>query len=390
MHIETLLAQLDHFIDRQTAGLVPAIQPSTTYARLPNNELMQAGQVYGRDHNPGYRIVERVLAQIEAQPIADGVGTAIDPQQVWAQLFASGQAAGMVLLQALRPGDQVVAGRHMYWALRGQIERFCQTWGLGLHLVDIRDLAAVERALDSGDADCEHLVLCEAPTNPMLHMPDIPGLAALCQGRGARLAVDATAATPILLRALTLGADLVFHSTTKALNGHSDMLGGVLLGRESGSDFAQRLMSLRAGMGAVPSAFDAWLLARGLRTAALRVQASSATALTLAEALEGHPALSAVLYPHRDACARRDMRGGFGMLMSLRLAGGREAALAALSRLGLFARATSLGGTESLVEYRAPIEGPSSPVPDDLLRFSIGLEHSEDLLGDLRQALKGL
>ncbi len=390
MHIETLLAQLDHFIDPQSAGLVPAIQPSTTYARLPDNQLMQPGQVYGRDHNPGYRIVERVLAQIEAQPIAVGVGSALDAHQVWAQLFASGQAAGMVLLQALRPGDQVIAGRHMYWALRGQIERFCETWGVGLHLVDMRDLAEVEAALGVGKADCERLLLCEAPTNPMLHMPDIQALSSLCQGWGARLAVDATAATPILLRALTLGADLVFHSTTKALNGHSDMLGGVLLGRESSSDFMQRLMSLRAGMGAVPSAFDAWLLARGLRTAALRVHASSATALMLAQALEGNPALQGVLYPHREAIAQRDMRGGFGMLLSLRLAGGREAALTALSRLRLFARATSLGGAESLVEYRAPIEGPTSPVPDDLLRFSIGLEHGDDLLADLTQALAGL
>ncbi len=390
MHIETLLAQLDHFIDPQSAGLVPAIQPSTTYARLPDNQLMRPGQVYGRDHNPGYCIVERVLAQIEAQPIADGIGSMLDAHQVWAQLFASGQAAGMVLLQAMRPGDQVIAGRHMYWALRGQIERFCQTWGLGLHLVDMRDLAAVEQALSQGGADCWRLVLCEAPTNPMLHMPDIPALAALCQNQGARLAVDATAATPILLRALTLGADLVFHSTTKALNGHSDMLGGVLLGREANSEFMQRLMSLRAGMGAVPSAFDAWLLARGMRTAALRVQTSSATALMLAEALEGHPALREILYPHREDVACRDMRGGFGMLLSLRLAGGRDAVLTALSRLRLFARATSLGGTESLVEYRAPIEGPTSPVPDDLLRFSIGLEHGQDLLDDLRQALEGL
>ncbi len=390
MKPETLLAQLDHFTDPQTAGVVPTIQPSTTYVRGPDNALLYPDLCYGRDQNPGYRVVEGVLSQLEAQAIAPGVGRDLDPETVWAQLLASGQAAGMLLVQALKPGDQVIAGLHMYWALRNQIERFCQTWGLGLHLVDMRDLAAVEAALQHGTDGCERLLLCEVPTNPMLYMADIPALSRLCRAAGGRLAVDATAATPILLRPLTLGADLVFHSTTKALNGHADLLGGVLLGREDGSAYSERLRSLRAGLGAVPSAFDAWLLARGLRTAALRVRSSSASALALAEAMERHAAVSVVLYPHKDQVASRDMRGGHGMLMSLRLAGGAKAALVATSRFKLFLRATSLGGTESLVEYRSAIEGPTSPVPDDLLRFSVGLEHIDDLLADLSQALEGL
>lgn len=390
MKTETVLAQLDHFIDPQTAGVVPTIQPSTTYVRGPDNALLYPDLCYGRDQNPGYRVVERVLRQLEAHVIAPGIGQDVPLDQVWAQLVSSGQAAGMLLMQALTPGDQVIAGSHMYWALRGQIERFCQTWGVGLQLVDMRDLQAVEQALRVGARDCERLVLCEVPTNPMLYMADIPALSGLCHGAGARLAVDATAATPVLLRPLTLGADLVFHSTTKALNGHGDLLGGVLLGREDGSAYSERLRSLRAGLGAVPSAFDAWLLARGLRTAALRVRAASSSALVLAEAMEQHTAISQVLYPHKDQIAGRDMRGGHGMLMSLRLAGGGEAALTATSRLKLFLRATSLGGTESLVEYRSAIEGPASPVPDDLLRFSVGLEHCDDLLDDLHQALKGL
>lgn len=374
MRIETILAQLDHYLDHASAGVVPPIQPSTTYARHPNNELLIEGRVYGRDQNPGHALVEQIIAKLEGGQAS--------------MLLPSGQAAGLALFQALKPGDHVIIGQHMYWALRNQAKGFCTHWGIALSMVDILDLDEISAAMKSETK----LLLAEAPSNPMMVMPDIPALAKLCSASDVSLAVDATAATPILLRPLLLGADLVFHSTTKSLNGHSDILGGVITTKDCNSGYWQSIKALRAGLGSMPSAFDTWLLARGLRTAALRVKQASANAQELAQRLSHHPGVSQALYPSLEgtpgqAAAVRDFDQGYGCLLSIRLAGGARAALKVLSSLQLFIRATSLGGTESLVEYRAPIEGPTSPVPDDLLRLSVGIEHVEDLWDDLSQAL---
>jgi cystathionine gamma-synthase len=276
----------------------------------------------------------------------------------------------------------------MYWALRGWLVEFCKRWGVGLDLVDTHDLDALRAAVRNG---ATKLVWLETPSNPTWDVTDIAAAAAIAHDAGARLAVDSTAATPLHTQPLALGADLVMHSATKYLNGHSDVIGGALVTRVLDEPW-QRLRTHRRAGGAVMGPFEAWLLHRGMRTLAVRVRRQSASAMHVAAALDGHPALVAVLYPGlpsfpHHAVAARQMRGGFGGMLSLRVAGGASAALAVAGRLRLFARATSLGGVESLVEHRASVEPPDSPVPKDLLRISIGLEDPDELVEDLRAAL---
>jgi cystathionine gamma-synthase len=234
------------------------------------------------------------------------------------------------------------------------------------------------------------LVWAESPTNPMMEVLDLAAIATVAHGAGALLAVDGTFATPALQRPLELGADVVLHSTTKYLGGHSDVQGGALVLAKRGELF-DRIAHGRHVLGPIASPFASWLLLRGLRTLACRVERQSATALAVARALEGHPALAAVLYPGLPAHPKHDVAArqmsAFGGMLSIRLKGGRAAAVAAASRVKLFTNATSLGGFESLLEHRASMEDPATTTPDDLLRLSIGLEHPEDLIADLKQAL---
>jgi cystathionine gamma-synthase len=276
----------------------------------------------------------------------------------------------------------------MYWALRGWLGAFCARWGLGLDLVDTHDLDALRAAVRPG---VTRLVWIETPANPTWDVTDIAAAAAIAHGAGARLAVDSTAATPVHTRPLTLGADLVMHSATKYLNGHSDVIAGALVTGARDERWGA-ICAHRRTTGAILGPFEAWLLHRGMRTLAVRVRRQSATALAVAAALDGGAGVAAVLYPGlpshpQHALAARQMRGGFGGMMSVRVAGGAEAALAVAGRLRLFARATSLGGVESLVEHRASVEPPDSPVPKDLLRLSIGLEDPDELAADLLAAL---
>jgi cystathionine gamma-synthase len=303
-------------------------------------------------------------------------------------LFASGMAAATAVFQTLAPGDHVIAPRMMYWALRGWIVEHGRRFGIAVELVDTHDLVQVRAALRPG---VTRLVWLEVPANPTWDVADIAAVAEVAHAAGSRVAVDATAATPVHLRALGLGADLVMHSATKYLNGHSDVIAGALV--TAACDEAwQRLRAQRHDGGAVLGPFEAWLLHRGMRTLAVRVRRHSAGALAIAAALEGHPGLEAVLYPGlpahpQHAVAARQFTGGFGGMLSIRVRGGAAAALAVAGRLTCFARATSLGGVESLVEHRASVEPPDSPVPRDLLRLSIGLEDPAELLADLRAAL---
>jgi cystathionine gamma-synthase len=349
------------------------VRPSTTFVRDPSYALI-GGADYARDASPAYPPVERLLAELE------GGSEAL--------LFSSGMAAAMAALATLRPGDHLVTPRVYYWGLRAALGRFAGRWGVHLTEVDLGDLDALRGALRPG---ATKLVWVETPANPTLGVVDIEQVAGLAHDAGARVVVDSTVATPVHTRPLELGADLVLHSATKSLNGHGDVVAGVLVTRELG-ELWRAAREHRRDAGAILGAFEAWLLHRGLRTLFVRVERASSTALELARRLDAHPGVSRVLYPALErhpghAVAARQMRGGFGSLLSIQVGGGAERALAVASRLELFVRATSLGGVESLVEHRATIEGPSSPAPDDLLRLSIGLEHVDDLWADLERAL---
>lgn len=373
---ETLLAQAPGHPAAPYGEIVPPIHVATTYER--GTDLgYPGGRVYGRDGNPSFTAAEGLLTRLEG-------GTA-------SMLFASGMAAATAVFQALDPGDRVVVPRVMYWALRHWLVTEGERKGLKVSLFDnlaADPVAALAETLGSAPA---RLVWLETPANPTWDVIDIAAAARLAHGAGALLAVDSTVATPILCRPIALGADIVMHAATKYLNGHSDVLAGTLTTARD-DDFWARLKVQRALGGGIIGPFEAWLLLRGMRTLSLRVARASATALAIARHFQADGRIAAVLYPGLPGfpgheVAARQMTGGFSGMMSLRIAGGREAALRVHGRLKLFRRATSLGGVESLVEHRASIEGPTSPCPDDLLRLSIGIEDAGDLIADLEQAL---
>jgi cystathionine gamma-synthase len=373
---ETLAAQALGRIDPVTRALVPAIHPSTTYERDKDGGY-SSGRGYTRPNNPTYDEAEELLTALEG-------GQAC-------LLFASGMAAGTAVFQALLPGDHVIASRVMYWALRTWLVDFAVSWGLDVEFVDTADIDALAAAVRPGRTK---LVWLETPANPLWDVSDIAAAARVARDAGARLAVDSTAATPVLTRPLELGADLVMHSASKYLNGHSDVLAGAIVtARVDG--FWQRIRAWRRDGGAVVGPFEAWLLLRGMRTLFVRVHRSCVSALAIARHLQAQPAARQVLYPGLPEhpghdIAAKQMHGGFGGMLSIRLAGGEAAAMQVAANVKVFKRATSLGGVESLIEHRASIEGPSTPVPDDLLRLSIGLENVNDLIADLDQALNAV
>jgi cystathionine gamma-synthase len=375
LDIATRVARALGAIDQATGALVPPVHSSTTYVRGRDYKLPGEWS-YGRPDNPTVEAVEAVLRSIEG-----GAG---------ALLFSSGMAAATAVFQGLKPGDHMVAPRIMYWALRNYLMESLQPWGVAVDLVDMTDIGALAGAMRPGRT---RVVWIETPANPTWAVTNIAAAAEIAHRGGAILAVDSTAATPVLTRPLEHGADIVMHSASKYLNGHSDVLAGALIAARDDA-FWQRIVRARWEGGAILGGFEAWLLLRGLRTLVVRVRQASHSAQAIAEHCLGHAAIEQVLYPGLGndpghAVARRQMSGGFGGMLSIRVRGGRDVALAVAGRLRLFARATSLGGVESLVEHRASIEGPASPVPADLLRLSVGIESASDLIADLDQALAG-
>ncbi len=371
---ETIAAQGLGWIDDKTRAITPAIHVSSTYLRDEDNQY-RSGRVYARADNPAFDQPQAVITQLEHG--ADSM------------LFASGMAAATAVFQALAPGDHVLAPKVMYWSLRNWLLNFATHWGLRVELVDMTDLKAVQAAIVPGST---RLVWIETPANPLWTITDIEATAAIAHAAGAVLAVDSTVATPVLTRPLELGADIVMHAATKYLNGHSDLIAGVLVAREN-TALWQRIRQVRAQLGGTLGSFEAWMLMRGMRTLYLRVRAASASAQRIAEHFASHVLVSEVLYPglaqaQGHAIATRQMVGGFGGMLSIRAKGGEAAAMATAARVGLWKRATSLGGTESLIEHRASIEGAGSPVPTDLLRLSVGIEDCQDLIDDLEQALR--
>ncbi len=370
----TMAAQALGAIDEGTRAVVPPLHVSSTFIRDADNGY-SSGFVYGRPDNATVREGEQVVAALE------GAASAM--------LFGSGMSAAIALFLGVAPGH-VVAPRVMYWALRNWLANEAPAFGLEVSFCDAEDLEALSAAVQPGRT---RLVWLETPSNPLWGVADIAGAAKIAHAAGAALAVDSTCATPVFTKPLSLGADVVMHSATKYLNGHSDVLAGALaFARED--DRSARIRKIRASHGLILGPFEAFLLIRGMRTLDLRVRAASANAMELALRLSNHPNVGAVLYPGLPghpghAVAKRQMAGGFGGMLSVRVRAGEVAAIATAARVKLWKRATSLGGVELLIEHRASVEGAGSPCPTDLLRMSAGIEDVEDLWRDIDQALRG-
>ena len=369
-HFETLAVHAGRANDPTTGAVVAPISFSTTFERGADGSF-PTGYSYARTDNPNRRALEQCIAALE------GGGRAF--------CFASGSAAVTATFSLLRPGDHLLAPAECYHGTLAQIRMLFASHGIEFGLFEGRRVADLEACWRPNT----RLVWVETPSNPLLGITDIAAFAAHAHRLGARLAVDSTFATPLAQRPLNLGADLAVHSTTKYFGGHSDVTGGVVVVRDEG--LAQAMTNLQVLGGAVPSPFDCWLIRRSIATLPCRFRAQSDNARAVAEFLAASPAVEQVFYPglaaHAEhALAVRQMRI-FGAIVSFCVPGGAREALAVAARLELFTRATSLGGIESLVEHRASIEGPTTRTPQNLLRLSIGLEHIEDLVADLEQAL---
>ena len=370
--LETLLAQGGRFLDRETGAVVPPIHPATTFARDDRYET--TGYTYSRDANPTAAHVEEVLAELE------GAEDAL--------VFSSGMAAVATFFDSLGAGDHVAAPRVMYHGAADLLRRLAERRGVEVGFFDASEPGALEAAVRPGRTS---VVWIETCVNPTWDPIDVRAAAGVARDAGAVLGVDATATPPVTLRALDLGADIVFHSATKYLAGHSDLLAGVLATKAADERWRE-IGAARTRMGGVLGAFEAWLLLRGMRTLHLRYERQAANALAIARHFEGRAGIEAVLYPGLEShagheTAKRQMAGGFGAMLSLLVEGGADAAKRIATRTRLFVPATSLGGVESLIEHRATVEGPHSAVPANLLRLSVGIERADELIADLEQAL---
>jgi len=374
LHPATIAAQAAGAVDPASGGVVPPVQFATTYLRDENYDLVNPDNVYLRSHNENTRVAERILNALE------GAEETL--------IFPSGMAAIAAVFRTVPNGASVVVQSQIYWGTTKWIRDFCTRRQIALHEVDASDLDAFAALCRAEKPD---LCLIETPSNPWLRITDISGAAAAAHEVGATLVVDSTAASPVLSHPLEHGADIVMHSATKGINGHSDVLAGSLATNDAGAPRWQMIRDDRNEAGAVIGPMEAWLLARGMRTLPLRMREMSRNAMTLAEFLADHPQVEQVMYPGLPdhpghALAAQQMSGGYGGLLSFVVKGGAGAALKAAGRLELFHRATSLGGVESLVEHRHTIE-PHTGIPEGLLRLSVGIEDVEDLGADLGQAL---
>lgn len=370
----SLAAQAMGWIDPVTKAVVPPIHMASTYLRDEDNGY-RSGRIYARADNPTFDQAEATLSALEGG--------------VKALVFSSGMSAATACFLALSPGDHVVASKVMYWSLRNWLATFATHWGLKVDFVAADRTDDVAAAVKPG---ATKLVWIETPANPTWAVADIAAIAEIAHRASALLGVDSTVATPVLTRPIEHGADIVMHSATKYLNGHSDIIAGALIGARDDEHWA-KLRAIRAQLGTILGQTEAWLLMRGMRTLFPRVAWACRSAQHLAERLAGHPMIEEVLYPGLPsfaghATAARQMKSGFGGMLSVRVKGGERAAIATAARVELWKRATSLGGVESLIEHRASIEGPGTPCPPDLLRLSVGVEEGDDLFDDLDQALR--
>lgn len=373
MRLETIAVHAGHTPDATTGAVTPPIHLSTTFEREPDLGF-RGGHLYTRYSNPNRLALESSLTQLEG-----GGATAC---------FASGSAATMALFQALEAGAHILLPDDAYYGTLKLARDVFGPWKLKFSAVDMTSAANVERALTKQTK----VVWIETPSNPLVRVVDIAAITKLARQAGAWSVVDNTWATPVLQRPLALGADLVMHSVTKYLGGHSDVLGGALVApAEDHPLFAKVRMIQHAG-GAVPSPFECWLTGRGIRTLPWRVRGMTENARGLASFLAAHRRVEAVHYPGLTShagheIAKRQMAAP-GAMLSLQVRGGRQASIDMTNRLRIVTRATSLGGTETLIEHRQSVEGPDTRAPDNLLRVSVGLEHVDDLVEDFDQALR--
>jgi cystathionine gamma-synthase len=361
-----------HTPEAATGSLAEPIYLTTTFERDADGRYSR-GYRYSREGTPNRVALEACMAALEG-----GVG---------AVAFSSGLAANMALLELLERGDQLIAPRQGYYGTLAQFREHAARRGVEVAFVDLTDAARVEAAVTGAT----RLIWIETPANPLLDISDLERIARIGRACGARVVCDNTFATPVCQRPFAFGIDVIVHSGTKYLGGHSDVQSGLLVVREDGA-LLERLRDWQHVAGATLAPFDCWLLRRSIATLALRVRAQCASAQRIAESLAPHPHIERVYYPGLPdhpghAVAAAQMPGGFGGIISACIRGGREAAMAVTTRTALFTRATSLGGVESLIEHRASIEGPGSLTPENLLRLSIGIEDAEDLIADLDQAL---
>jgi cystathionine gamma-synthase len=372
---KTRIVQAGHFIDPRTGAVVPPIQPATTFARKEDYELV-GDYVYSRNGSPTVEHAEKLICELE-----EGHET---------RLFSSGMAAASALIETLARGDRVAAPDVMYHGVKSWLLRQQDMRGIAVDFFKASDSESLARAIRPGETK---LVWVETPVNPTWDVIDLKAAAQAAHAAGAMLAVDSTCAPPPICKPIRCGADIVFHSATKYLNGHTDVTAGVLTAREASARW-EDVKRAQVGLGGTLGAFEAFLLIRGMRTLFLRVEQASANALALAHALERHAKLEAVLYPGlashpQHKIAKSQMHGGFGGMMSILLKGDEAAARALAGRFKVFVPATSLGGVESLAEHRKSVEGPHSIVPENLIRFSVGIEDAADLIADVEQALEG-
>jgi len=371
MHFDTLAIHSGNEPDESTGAIAPPINLSTTFEHAPDSSTPR-GFMYIRDSNPTQTRLETALAAIDSAEAA--------------LAFASGMAAASALLLALPRGAHVLIPDDVYYGVRNLATDFFPKWGFEATAVAMDDLDAVRAAM----RDTTRVIWSESPSNPLMKICDLAALAEIAHAANAMLIVDGTFATPALQRPIELGADVVLHSTTKFLGGHSDVQGGSAAFRKR-DDYFGGVETTRKIVGGVASPFNSWLVLRGIRSLAARMRVHSANARAVAEFLAQHPNVEVVHYPGLPsdpghAIATRQM-SGFGGMLSFRLRGGRDAAIALIPKLKIFTCATSLGGVESLIEHRASSEGPTTRTPENLLRVSVGMEDVEDLIDDLRCAL---
>ena len=375
MKILTKAVHIGRDIEQDTGAITPAISLSTTFVRKQDGTYRK-GYQYIRSNNPNRERLEKAIASLEGQ------------QQALA--FSSGLAAFSSVLLTLKSNDRIVLPDDMYYGGRSVVDSLVKQFGIEAKYCNQQNEAEIEPAIN----ERTKLIWIETPSNPYLKIVDIEKIVAQAKEVGALTAVDNTWATPMLQNPISLGADLVMHSTTKFIGGHSDVQGGILVPSDTNKDLFEKLRTIQKNFGAVPSPFDCWLLIRSIPTLPLRVKQQSETAMKLAQFLSDHPNVEQVLYPGLEDhvnhdVASRQMSNGYGGMISIITKNDEQYAKKIANSTKIFKQATSLGGIESLIEHRASVEGSDSKTSKNLLRLSIGIEDFEDLQDDLRQALKG-
>ena len=369
---ETLAIQSTQIPDKTTGAVATPINLSTTFERETDGSY-RSGFVYSRSENPNRQLLEKSIALLEN----GAVGLA----------FSSGMAATTALFNTLKPGEEILLPNDAYYATKVMAKDLFQSKGIKVREVVMSNIKSVKKAIRKNTA----LVWLETPSNPQLNISDIGKISKLAHKAGAICAVDNTWPSPVLQQPLEHGADVVMHSTSKYFGGHSDVLGGCLVIKKSGQ-LSEKLKNIQTLTGGVPSPFECWLVTRGIKTLYVRVKQQTKNAAKLASYLQTHPGIEKVNYPGLKShphhkVAKKQMKGGFGAMLSIQVKGNAQNAMNLTGRLKLFTTATSLGGVESLIEHRKSIEGPESPTPDNLLRISVGLENIDDLIADWKQAL---